>query len=111
MDVQNTNMGPLQVDTKNCIGGTGSISDELAAANQTIHDCFWYFNGHGLTNLQPIKNTCAQIYQSKSPSEILSASAPGVVPKGSAATSARRMVAGLLGLPLRARATKRPSPV
>ncbi len=38
---------------------------------------------------------------------LLAASAPGTVPKGSAATSVRRMVAGLLGLPLRARAPKR----
>jgi type IV pilus assembly protein PilY1 len=77
--VSDINMGPLQVDTKNCIGGTGSISDELAAANQTIHDCFWYFNGHGLSNTQPIKNTCAKIYQSKSPSDIISASQPDAI--------------------------------
>ena len=47
--------------TQKLIGGTGSISDELAAANQSIHDCFWYYNGHGLTNLQPIKNTCENL--------------------------------------------------
>jgi len=78
-DVTNANMGPLQVDTKACIGGAGSITDELAAANQTIHDCFWYFNGHGLTNLQPIKNTCSKIYESKSPSDIISASQPDAI--------------------------------
>jgi len=77
--VSDANMGPLQVDTKSCIGGTGSIADELAAANQTIHDCFWYFNGHGLTNTQPIKNLCSTIYQTKSPSTIVSASEPDAI--------------------------------
>jgi type IV pilus assembly protein PilY1 len=78
-NVTNTNLGPLQVDTKNCIGGTGSISDSLAAANQSIHDCFWYFNGHGLTNLQPIKNVCQKIYQTKSPGDITDPNAPDAI--------------------------------
>lgn len=75
-NVAGTNLGPLQVDTKNCIG---SSSDSLAAANQTIHDCFWYFSGHGLTNLQPIENVCAKIYTTTPPGDITDPNDPAAI--------------------------------
>jgi len=88
MNVSSANMGPLQVDTKNCIGGTGSISDKLAAANQTIHDCYWYFNGHGLTNLQPIKNVCAKVYQTTPAGDITDPNDPAAICSNSLSHSA-----------------------
>ena len=78
-NVSGTNLGPLQVDTKSCIGGTGSLSDKLAAATQTIHDCYWYFNGHGLTNLQPIENTCAKVYENTPAGEITDPNDPAAI--------------------------------
>jgi type IV pilus assembly protein PilY1 len=63
MNVTTTNQGPLQGDTNCCLTpGTKTsgcnASATLDAANQSIHDCFWYYNGHGLSNMQPIENTC-----------------------------------------------------
>ena len=78
-NVSNTNLGPLQVDTANCIGGSGKLSDALAAANQTIHDCYCYFSGHGLTNLQPIENACAKVYQNTAAGDITDPNDPAAI--------------------------------
>jgi len=78
-NVTSTNLGPLQVDTKNCIGGSGSLSDELTAANQAMHDCFWYYNGHRLSNVQPIKNACEKVWATTPASSITSASDPAAM--------------------------------
>ena len=63
-NVNTTNLGIAQGDSKCCLaGGTQTIgcnpsSAQLIVANQAIHDCYWYYNGHGLSNLQPIMNAC-----------------------------------------------------
>ncbi len=68
MTVTTTNLGTLQNDTKCCLAGGTSTngcnpsSETLVAANQVIHDCFWYYNGHGLSNLQPLENACTADY-------------------------------------------------
>jgi type IV pilus assembly protein PilY1 len=69
-NVNTTNLGSVQTDTKNCIGGTAQAK-ALIAANQVIHDCFWYYNGHGLSNLQPLKLACQDSWSIHSASAIL----------------------------------------
>ena len=57
-------LGTLQNDTKCCLAGGTSTSGcspsstGMIVANQAIHDCYWYFNGHPLSNLVPIENAC-----------------------------------------------------
>jgi len=79
MNATSTSLGPLQVDTKSCIGGTGSLSDQLAAANQTIHDCFWYYNGHRLSNVQPIKSACEKVWVNTPASSITDPASPAAI--------------------------------
>jgi type IV pilus assembly protein PilY1 len=77
--VSTAGLGPLQTDSKQCIGGTGNIADQLVAANQAIHDCYWYYNGHGLTNLQPIKNVCVKVWANTPASSITDPNSPAAI--------------------------------
>jgi type IV pilus assembly protein PilY1 len=78
MNITTTNLGPLQGDTNCCLaGGTKTngcnpSNTSLTANQQTIHDCFWYFNGHGLSNLNPIENACIKDWAKTDPSAIAS---------------------------------------
>ena len=77
MNVNSTQLGALQGDTKCCLTpGTKTNgcnpSSTLDVANQTVHDCFWYYNGHGLSNMQPIKNSCVNDWGTVNASSIAS---------------------------------------
>lgn len=80
MDVNSTNLGTLQGDTKDCASGSSNAS-KIAAFNQVIHDCYWYYTGHGLSNLNVLENTCADAYSTytNGPADITSPDAPDAI--------------------------------
>jgi type IV pilus assembly protein PilY1 len=84
MNVNSTQLGTLQVDTKCCLTpgtatGVCNPTSTLDVANQSIHDCFWYFNGHGLSNMQPIQNNCVNDWGIISAASITLPSAPDAI--------------------------------
>lgn len=57
------NLGQTQTDTRNCIGaGAGLKGQQIAELNHIIHNCYWYFQGHAMTNDNPLQGECASLY-------------------------------------------------
>ncbi len=77
MNVNTTNLGTVQNDTKACVGS--SSSNAVLTFNQSIHDCFWYYNGHGLSNLNPIENACVGDWAGNPAANITSPDAPDAI--------------------------------
>ncbi len=84
-NVTTQNLGGLQGDTNCCLtpgtktSGCNPGSAVLQVANQSIHDCYWYYNGHGLSNMTPIKNNCVSDWQTNPSNTITSPDAPDAI--------------------------------
>ena len=85
MNINSTNLGTLQGDSKCCLAGGTSTSGcnptdvQVVAANQTIHDCYWYFTGHALSNLNVLEGNCVDVWNVVSAATITDPSAGGAV--------------------------------
>jgi type IV pilus assembly protein PilY1 len=74
-------LGTTQTDTKNCLG-SGTNADVTATYNQIMHDCYWYYDGHGLSNLNSLEVDCAKLYNNyygNDPANIINSTAGDVV--------------------------------
>jgi type IV pilus assembly protein PilY1 len=55
-------LGTSQTDTKECLGVQGNAVTSTSVYNHIIHNCYWFYSGHPMTNDQPLQNECAALY-------------------------------------------------